>query len=742
MRKRKRVSRRLRYVSMTGAIVLAALIGFGLLYSSDWDSRNALTNLDLFLLDQKFLLRGSLKPSGAVTIVAIDDKTLQAFGSMRLFSRQLWARLINALSSYQARVIAPDILWSEPDPSHPEYDQEFADAVAKAGNVVLGLHVNLERQSGSIAQGALKNSLNPLSPYEEGKNVHPIEMRSSAASAEEISGLFRAVAVVPDYPSLMRACRSFSLVNSDPDATGRVRYAPTFIEYAGGFYPSLSLQALKMYWGERNLFLDLGRNRIEQIRFDTLVLPTDPYGRLLVNYRGPKGTFRTVSMVDVLEHRVDNDLLNDKLVLIGATSLGLSDVFSSPFDRTLPGVEVHATLIDSILAGQYLYQGSVTSFFDLVSVMVFALVLGFFLPRFGARGSIVFSLILLAGFLAFNFFVFVRWGWVMSFAFPAMEIVSASTFIVGYKYLTEERQRAQVKKMFQYYLDAEVVERLLDQPEAPKLGGEERSITVMFSDIRGFTSFSEKLSPTQLTSFLNEYLTEMSSVVLKHEGVLDKYIGDALMAFWGAPLDHPNHAELACTTALEMMSRLQALRNSWSKVIGTALNIGIGLNSGTAAVGNMGSVQRFNYTAMGDNVNLASRLEGLNKFYHTNIIISENTFRMVKDLFVCRRLDYVRVKGRSDPVMVYELLALKKGHPLFSSLNVPVPYSEKFLRDYEEGMNYYMDGNLAMAVDKFSAAQRESGNNDGACGMLLSRCEEALRLPLEEFSPVFQFEEK
>ncbi len=743
MKKRKLASRRLRWISLIGAVAIAAAVGLGLLRSSDWDSRNALSNLDLFLLDQKFRLRGPLKPGNAITIVAIDDKTLTQYGSMRLFSRQLWAQFITALSTYQPRVMATDILWSEPDPSHPEYDQAFADAIAKAGNVVLSVHARLARTSGTASVASISSAMNPLAAYESGKNVHPIESDQAGAAPEKIQGLFVASTVQPDLPGLMQACRSFGLVNSNPDATGRLRYAPTVIEYGGAFYPILSLQALKMYWGGRNLYLDLARDRIEQIRFDQEPLPTDGFGRMLINYRGPRGTYRTVSMADVLAHRVPFNSLNGKLVLVGATSLGLSDVFATPFDRTMPGVEMHATVIDSIMQGQFLRQGTVTSFVDLALVVVLALLLGFLLPRFSARNSILFALLLLAAFAAFNEWMFVRWGWVLSFAFPGLAIVATSSFIVGCKYLTEERQRAQIKRMFQYYLDEKVVERLLEQPESPKLEGEERELTVLFSDIRNFTSFSEKLLPAQLTALLNDYLTEMSKIILKHEGVLDKFIGDAIMAFWGAPLDAPRHAELACAAALEMVDRLRSLRERWEPVIGMPFNIGLGLNSGLAAVGNMGSVQRFNYTALGDNVNLASRLEGLNKFYRTNILISENTYQQVKDRFQVRRLDYVRVKGRQDAVMLYELLAPKETAGLLHSLTRSHgAYSKKFLQEYEDGMDFYLSGKVAEALAKFRAAQEENGNHDGATDMLIARCEAALQAPLEDFSPAYQFEEK
>jgi adenylate cyclase len=247
----------------------------------------------------------------------------------------------------------------------------------------------------------------------------------------------------------------------------------------------------------------------------------------------------------------------------------------------------------------------------------------------------------------------------MNILFPLFTVVIVYLSLVAIYYRTEEKSRKWITSVFGKYVSPVVIESLIKNPDQLNLGGEKRDITIFFSDIRGFTPISEKLDPEALVSLLNEYLTEMSSIIIKNNGLVDKYMGDAIMAFWGAPIDQPNHAELACDSSLEMMEKLRQLQKKWKKEGIPSFDIGIGLNSGEAIVGNMGSSKRFDYTAMGDNVNLASRLEGLNKTYKTNIIISENTYKMVKDKFKVKKLGTVTVKGKKKPVVIYELLSRK-----------------------------------------------------------------------------------
>ena len=347
----------------------------------------------------------------------------------------------------------------------------------------------------------------------------------------------------------------------------------------------------------------------------------------------------------------------DKIVLVGATAVGIYDLRVTPFDSVFPGIEIHANVIDNILHQDFLRRPGWTAILDMAAILVFGLLLGFFLPKASALMGPLVSIGMIAAWSGLNFYLFNKGIWI-NLIFPVVTIILVYTVITLFRYVTEEREKKKIKGAFSYYVNPSVVSEMLKNPEMLKLGGDKRIMTVLFSDIRGFTTISERLDPEALVHLLNQYLTVMTDLVFKYNGLLDKYIGDAIMAVWGAPLSQPDHAYLACKTGLEMMEELAELRRRWEASDENIpyIDIGIGLNSGPMVVGNMGSLTRFDYTVMGDSVNLGSRLEGANKQYGTNIIIGEMTFEQVKDRFICRELDAVAVKGKEQPVRIYELV--------------------------------------------------------------------------------------
>jgi len=292
--------------------------------------------------------------------------------------------------------------------------------------------------------------------------------------------------------------------------------------------------------------------------------------------------------------------------------------------------------------------------------------------------------------------------------------------ITVYRYITEEREKKKIRGAFQYYLTASVINEMLKDPSKLKLGGDKKDLTVLFSDIRGFTTISEKLTPEALVHLLNEYLTEMTNLVFKYDGLLDKYMGDAIMAVFGAPLDQPDHAVRACRTALDMMEELKKLQKKWADEGRPVFDIGIGINSGDMVVGNMGSDMRFDYTVMGDSVNLGSRLEGINKEYGTNIVISEYTYAAIRDALLCRELDSVRVKGKKLPVKIYELLGEKK-----DSANW-----EKYVSLFEKGLSKYKQGLWDEAIAAFRKVI-EVRQDDAPAKLYIDRCEELKKNPPE-----------
>jgi len=323
-------------------------------------------------------------------------------------------------------------------------------------------------------------------------------------------------------------------------------------------------------------------------------------------------------------------------------------------------------------------------------------------------------------------------GTIMNVLYPLLSITLVYIGLVVIYYLTEERSRKWITDVFGKYVSPVVIDNLIKNPDLIKLGGEKRNITIFFSDIRGFTSISERLDPEDLVQLLNEYLTEMTDIIRKNQGLVDKFMGDAIMAFWGAPLDLTDHAEVACSSSLEMMDKLRELQKKWKNDGIPSFDIGIGLNSGDAIVGNMGSSTRFDYTAIGDNVNLASRLEGLNKTYGTNIIISQDTYKVIKDKFETRKLDAVMVMGKKKPILIYELLSQK------GKINKK---QRDFIKLYEAGLELYFKKKWKLAIKSFQAALKIM--DDNASNVFIIRCKEFLKdPPPKDWDGVWEMETK
>jgi adenylate cyclase len=624
----------------------------------DLDDSFPVTRLDWLAVDAKFRFRDARPRGEDVVIVGIDDVSLAKLGSARLFQRTNYATLITKLAAAEPKAIGLDITFSEADFSDPDNDREFAQAIQAANSVVLGVFLQLEKRVGP------KRPLEDLDP----EMVQLIQEKGIFAAERIEQGNQPPMAFIladkreGNVPELTKAAVSFGFLNFHPDSDGKLRYQPQIIEYGGRLYPSLDIQLLRKYLDAPSPIIGYGPDgSIQTIEIGRYRIPTDRFGRLLVDYTGPAGMYKTVSMVDVIEDRVNREVFKDKIVLIGAVALGLKDVVPTPFDPTLPGVELHANVIDNILHERFIYRRSLTEgFIDLASILIFGILLGYLLPKWNAKPSVLLSIVMFVGFAIFNYWTFVRLHWFLSFAYPGLSLVVTSFGLISYKYLTEEREKKRTRQTFQYYLDPLVVEQVMRQPELLKLGGEKRELSVMFSDIRGFTSFSEKMAPAEVVHFLNQYFEKMHAIIWKNKGTLDKLIGDAVMCFWGAPLETKDHALRGVVTALEMIQAVEDLRGVLVLPGGGRFDIGIGVNTGQMVIGNMGSPSRLSYTVMGDNVNLASRLESLNKYYGTKIIISDSTYEEVRNVVFCRQLDTIQVKGKSSAVTIYEPMGLRR----------------------------------------------------------------------------------
>jgi adenylate cyclase len=389
----------------------------------------------------------------------------------------------------------------------------------------------------------------------------------------------------------------------------------------------------------------------------TVHLPVDQKGRLQVNFLGPsrpfslddapeqRGVFPHISLVDIARGNFDKEAVKGKIVIVAVTAIGTFDQRVTPFTPIAPGVEVHAAAIQSMVTGDALLRNRDFMLIEMLVAIILALLLGVLYRAVGLLWGVIVTLGFCGIWAGAVYVLFLSHNWFHQIPIQG-QIILTWAGITLYGYLTEGREKAQLKKEFSTVLAPTVVDQLLKNPALAGLGGDERELTVMFSDIRGFTSMSEKMTPEGLTQFLNEYLTPMTDILIQRQGTLDKYMGDAIMAFWGAPIAQADHAARACLAALDMMDKLHQLQAKWHKEGKPEIDIGIGLNTGLMRVGFMGSERMRNYTLLGDNVNLGSRLEGINKSYKTNIIVSEFTYEAAKDAVYGRVIDAVRVKGK------------------------------------------------------------------------------------------------
>jgi adenylate cyclase len=694
--------------------------------------------MELKALDLRMVSRG-VTPAGSETvIVAIDEKSLSELGRWP-WPRSILAKLVDVLKGYGAKAVGFDIVFAEPDTNSSlntvtelsnevknagirdarisglldekkklaDTDAAFARSIEKAKNVTLGYFFHItSKEVGHLTE-------QQIAAGEEGIANSRFQMIRGPKDHDQ-SPLITAFAAQPSLRQLTDVSENSGYFNAFPDSDGTIRWSPLVIQFRDCYYTSLALSLLVQYLEWPMVVLNMAEFGVESIRLDKLRIPTDESGRLLINYLGPIRTFPHYAISEVLQGRLPAETFKGKIVLVGATATGIYDMRITPFSPVYPGVEIHATVIDNILHRNFLIHSGWTKFLDICTIILVGLIMGLAVPRVKAMAGIVLSVALIGAFVAANTALFVCYKIWLNLIYPVLTMMTIYLCITVYRYVTEEREK-KIRGAFQYYLTASVINDILKDPSKLKLGGDKKPLSVLFSDIKGFTSISEALSPEELVHLLNEYLTAMTNIVFKYDGLLDKYIGDSIMAVFGAPLDQPDHALRACRTGIEMMSELRRLREKWAAEGRTDVNIRIGINSGEMVVGNMGSEMRFDYTVMGDSVNLASRLEGTNKEYGTNIMISEFTYELVKDELFCRELDAVRVVGKKLPVRIYELLGEKRKGAQW----------QEFVDRFETGLAKYREGLWDEAISVFRSVL-EVRPEDSPARLYIQRCE-ALR---------------
>jgi adenylate cyclase len=673
--------------------------------------------LELDALDTRFRLRPAKYslPDSRIVIVDIDQRSQEGLGKWP-FSRSNFAAMLDALREDGAKVVAFDITFDKPDqtaapvralgerlerrkqggqPVDPklaeeiealaaEYDadKQFGEAIQRFGNVVLGNFFFPKEELKGLEDATLNSYADLVQWYSLGQNsLNPATGKQDFMNLmqryEANSILY--TATMANIPALLSPDNNnnsaMGFFNVLPDADGVLRRSLLVVPFnrseklaEAELYGSLEAQTIRLYLGvpSEQLTVNYNQTGIVSLQFgEKLQVKPDSIGRIVINYRGPERTYPYYSIVDVVQRKLASGTFKNKIVVVGASATGIGDLRTPPYGGiTYPGVEVHANAIDNMLNHAALKRGASQELWDIGLILFFGIPVGIWMALVAPRWM-WFGLSFLVPLVLVDYGAFLR-GWWLNFSVPALTLVSNVLLVSLYRALVEEKEKRRIRTAFGQYLSPEVIRRLLLNPKLvePK----KTEITVMFSDIRGFTTISENLDAQDLAVFLNQYLSDMTSLVFEYQGTLDKYIGDAVMAFWGAPFEVDDHAVNGCNSALRMMQRVREMQLEWQAKGKPKLDIGIGLNSGVASVGNMGSALRYGYTALGDTVNVSSRLEGLNKDYGTHIIVNETTYAATqKANFICRELDLIRVKGKTQPVAIYELICRKGETSVYGS---------------------------------------------------------------------------
>ena len=686
-------------------LICSIIVGFYLYlsfshYSSQNMSQDLIGRMETALLDLRFHARGHKRPDRKVGVLAIDEKSIEQFGRWP-FSRKYYAQTIKNLSNLGVKWIGFDAVFAEPekallkDIEHDflslvntedsqlrqavdaalekverfktiaKGDRELVTGLKEISNITLGYFYFDSKEEVTLG-GREEQAFDGLSLMKKDA-VRFIKLPKNADFGS-LSDNLRAHGLVPNMAPVSQSVKHFGFFNTSPDQDGVVRWLNLLKVMDNSLMPSLALKtsALALERSIQVAFDEYGVSSIKLIKEGhqdgDITIPVDPYGggSALINYKGPGKAFPHFSFADAYNNSfsaTEKKLLKGAVLYTGMTAIGINDQRPTPFDPAFDGVEIHATMTDNIMSQNFMQRPKFIFKIELLVLLLIGLtfspIIVYLKASFAGLAGLTFS-ICYYYFDKFYWFDHGVWAYI---GLPYIEMLSLFVGITSYKYIVEEREKRKVKGAFAHYLSQDVIEQVLSSPESLKLGGERKDITVLFSDVRGFTTISESLSPEHLCEFMNDYFTPMTKIILNKQGVLDKYIGDAIMAFWGAPIPITNHPAVATNAALEMLEGTKTLRKSFKSRGFPECEIGIGLNTGPMSVGNMGSNERFCYTVMGDSVNLGSRLESLTKEYGVKIIASEHTCVYLREeSFKIRDLDDIRVKGKQESLKIFEVM--------------------------------------------------------------------------------------
>lgn len=687
-------------------------------------------SIDNRLRDYLFTIRGEIPTSQNVVIVDIDEKSLQELGQWP-WSRNKVSHILKNLTDAQVAIIGFDVVFAEEDSSSPHkvlnelnikrenipnYDLEFAKTVASTPTI-LGYLFELQDKK------YIKK---------EAPKIPAIYIEKNKKLGDDY--LINAKGVVMNIPLVQDNSYSSGFFNNIPDEAGIIRSVPLVISYDDMIYPSLSLELLRILLDTNKVFINYDEQGVSSITVNDIQIPTDRHGRLLVNFRGKEKTFKYISANDIYNNTFDKKDIEGKIVLIGTSAAGLLDLRATPFESVFPGVEVHANVIDNIIQGDFLYKASWVDGADIFIIFTLSILIVLLIKYTPFWMNPIISILFLTITTYVLYEILFTYGIVLNIFFPLFTIVLGAILATLFDYFYEIKQEEAIKKKFASKVSKEVMESLLKNVHSNEFEAMEKEVTVFFSDVRNFTKISEKMgNAKKLIEYLNQYMEPMSNIIIKYEGTIDKYIGDAIMAYWNAPADVKNHADKALIASIEQIESLKTLNEKLEKQNKPLIDIGIGLNTGLAVVGEMGSSGRSDYTVIGDAINLGARLESLCKFYDSKINISNFTKERLKEEYIFRFLDLVKVKGKEEPVQIWQVYGKGKASKQM----------QEELDTYNKAIELYQNSMFLEALEIFkNLDKKEDKTNRNIYKIYIKRCEEFIKTPPSNFNGIYEHSTK
>jgi len=680
-------------------------------------------SFDARVRDFFFKVRGPEKVSSDIVIIDIDEKSIKQLGQWP-WGRDKLATILYNLSEMKAGIIGLDIVFSEMDRTSPsrllakyhiksdevkDYDAIFAQALSQTPTI-LGYIFDFEHKDVQKKEAPYI----PITIIQEGlTNRHYIPQAKS---------------VLPNIEIFQESAYSSGFINNLPDDSGVIRSVPLLISYRSDIYPSLAFEMYRLSLGVSTLRLQYNETGLENLYLGDKVIASDRFAKLYVNFKGTRGSYKYISAVDIYNNKVDKREIEGKYVLIGTSAYGLMDLRATPFQSVIPGVEIHANVIDNLINNEMLVRASWVEAVDifLIIFLVFGVIFGLSIfPFFYFLFLYMVLFFVVLWFLYYTLFVH---HFILSILFPILALVGGLIGSLVISYLFESKQKELIKKSFSKKVSKQVMDELLRSADLSTLQTHKSEVSVYFSDIRSFTELSEKVhDPKKIVYFLNTYMDAMVQEIENTHGTIDKFIGDAIMAYWNAPIEVKNHADIAVQTALKQLEDRVELNTVLTDRFHLNVDFGIGINTGVVVVGEVGSLGRSDYTVIGDAVNLASRLEGLCKVYKVRLIVSQFTKERLQDRYVVQLLDKVRVKGKKEAVIIYEVL----------SQGEPTQEKAQELKSYESAYNKYIEGSFEEASLLFQKLSLQYGKY--LYTLYMQRCQHLATLNPSSFDGIYEY---